>query len=96
MVCLEPFCSGAGIEDQVDLQMERYDTAQVRNVSISVQDLTGSVAYSPGTEGADISFEYKHNGEFAWRQGAFGTAAFEYQQEDGQIFRAICWLWTLD
>ncbi|MFC1879792.1 hypothetical protein ACFLZW_07745, partial [Chloroflexota bacterium] len=44
---LEPLCSGAGMEEQVDLQITRFANTQVRDVSIDIHDLTGSVAYNP-------------------------------------------------
>ena len=92
---LEPLCSGAGMQEQVDLQIERFGSAQVRNIDISVHDLTGSVAYNPGTEGADIHFEYKQVGDHTWRLGEFGVVTFEHRDDEhGDLFRAICWLWT--
>lgn len=92
---LEILCSGAGMTEQVDLQLARFGSAEVRDVSINVRDLTGSVAYNPGTEGAQIRFEYRPPGEPDWRVGEFGVVTFEYPYKPYN-FRAICWLWTAE
>ncbi len=59
LIRLEVLCSGAGMEEEVDKHLALFASAAVRHVTITVRDIGGGVAYNPGTEAADIQFEYK-------------------------------------
>ena len=95
LIRLEVLCSGAGMEEEVDKQLALFGSSAVRNVTITVRDIGGSVAYNPGTEAADIQFEYRRHDSLDWRVARIGIAVVNYPDRESG-FRAICWLWTAD
>ncbi len=93
LIILEVLCSGAGMEEEVDKHLALFASAAVRNVTITVRDIGGSVAYNPGTEAADIQFEYRRHDSPDWRVARIGIATVNYSDGQSNV-RAICWLWT--
>ena len=88
----EALCSGAGMYERIDEHLALFSATQVRNIEITVEDIGGSVAYSPGTEAADIRFEYRRADSSAWHSAEIGSATVSYRGTLSR-YRAICWLW---
>lgn len=63
--------------------------------SSSKKRTTQDVAYNPGTEAADIQFEFRRSSETPWQTALFGLATFDTVDGTPE-FRAICWLWSAD
>ena len=81
----DALCSGPTMYDEIDRHLELFAGSRTRNARITIRDLTGSVAYNPGTDAADITFEYLPPDERAWLTAEFGLVIYN---------EFICWLWT--
>jgi hypothetical protein len=66
MILEDPWCTTPGLDAVVETQVSIFRNADVRAFQIQEEDVTGWVAYPPGTEAASISFEYRLN-ETEWR-----------------------------
>lgn len=95
LIRLEVLCSGAGMTEEVENHLARYRAVKIRELNITVRDVSGSIAYNPGTEAADIRFEFRRSSETPWQTALIGLATFDTANGTPE-FRAICWLWSAD
>jgi hypothetical protein len=62
----DPWCTTPGLEADFQQQIATLQGAQARNFHIQEEDVTGWLAYPPGTKAASVSFEFRLN-EMEWR-----------------------------
>jgi hypothetical protein len=66
LIVPDPWCTTPDEEADFQQQIATLQGAQARDIHIQEEDVTGWLAYPPGTKAASISFEYRLN-ELEWQ-----------------------------
>jgi hypothetical protein len=66
LIVPDPWCTRPDQEADFQQQIATLQGAQARDIHIQEEDVTGWLAYPPGTKAASISFEYRLN-ELEWQ-----------------------------
>ena len=83
----DAWCTTPGSVEMVKKQVENFGSASIRNVKIEELEITGWVAYPPGSEAARISLEYQEKGGLEWIPASMVVVTV--QSPDKQA-RSIC------